>query len=185
MQKLSHKQIINLVILVVTTAVVLSTLFLKPRIEVDSFEKCISQKDSMLMLTYPGQCITKDGRKFVEPVQRGEPKEISTEPEMKRGYEDCVVQGNPVMESYPEQCAYPDGETFTREISLDEMTEPGAPLDEMTYEDTFTCPANGWVNCMPTVSDDESSAPMERAMCTPEYEAWAQANCPGFEGFAY
>lgn len=31
-------------------------------------------------------------------------------------FEDCVEEGNPVMESYPEQCRTKDGRTFTRNI---------------------------------------------------------------------
>jgi hypothetical protein len=31
-------------------------------------------------------------------------------------FEECVAQGNPVMESYPRQCRTPDGKTFVEDI---------------------------------------------------------------------
>ncbi|MBN2042688.1 MAG: DUF333 domain-containing protein [Candidatus Aenigmarchaeota archaeon] len=30
-------------------------------------------------------------------------------------FEECVTEGNPVMESYPRQCSTPEGETFTED----------------------------------------------------------------------
>ncbi len=31
-------------------------------------------------------------------------------------FEECIAEGNPVMESYPRQCSAPDGTTFTEEL---------------------------------------------------------------------
>lgn len=42
----------------------------------------------------------------------------------------------------------------------------------------WQCPADGWINCMPSV-------PAERAhLCSGEYHEWIAANCPGVQ-FAY
>ena len=36
---------------------------------------------------------------------------------MINSFEDCVADGNPVMESYPRQCRTEDGKHFVEEIS--------------------------------------------------------------------
>jgi hypothetical protein len=41
-----------------------------------------------------------------------------------------------------------------------------------------TCPATGWVDCMPGPGASKSQ-------CQKEYLAWAQASCPDFQGVAY
>jgi len=43
---------------------------------------------------------------------------------------------------------------------------------------SFTCPANGWVNCMPV------RAPEAQRQCTPEAIKWFETNCPNFQGVA-
>ena len=40
-------------------------------------------------------------------------------------FDECVAQGNPVMESFPPQCITPDGITFTQE-----MDEEPPPVNE-------------------------------------------------------
>ncbi len=187
----SHKQIINLVIVVVPITVVLCTLFVRPRFEVNSFDDCVAKKDSMMMLTYPGQCITKDGKKFIQPVDTGlMPEPIPSElptgnnempGEAMRNYEDCIEQEDSViLESYPEQCVYSDGETVMNDSVTLDYPEP-----EDNFDDIFTCPATGWVDCMPFVTEDQEINTMMRAECTPEFEEWAYENCPNFEGIAY
>ncbi len=42
----------------------------------------------------------------------------------------------------------------------------------------YTCPPNGWINCMPGPG-------MPTAQCSQAAIAWAQQNCPGFQGVAY
>ena len=37
-------------------------------------------------------------------------------------FEECVAQGNPIMESYPEQCAH-EGVVYTRELSPEEVVD--------------------------------------------------------------
>ena len=41
----------------------------------------------------------------------------------------------------------------------------------------FTCPANGWVDCMP------GPGPAKKG-CTPQAMDWYKANCPNFQGGA-
>ena len=44
--------------------------------------------------------------------------------------------------------------------------------------ESFTCPANGWANCMPMLSEEGKRA------CSVEAMAWYKANCPNFQGIA-
>ncbi len=48
-------------------------------------------------------------------------------------FEECIKEGNPVMESYPRQCRTPDGTLFIEEISEDNL--PSKPSQE---KDTFS-----------------------------------------------
>lgn len=43
----------------------------------------------------------------------------------------------------------------------------------------YTCPVNGWQNCMPILSEEGKRA------CSPEAFDWYEANCPNFQGGAY
>ena len=43
----------------------------------------------------------------------------------------------------------------------------------------YTCPANGYVDCMPVLT------PEKQATCSAEAMAWYKANCPNFKGGAY
>ena len=45
-------------------------------------------------------------------------------------------------------------------------------------ETKYTCPQNGWENCMPILSEEGKLA------CSKEAEAWYKANCPNFKGLA-
>jgi hypothetical protein len=45
-------------------------------------------------------------------------------------------------------------------------------------QNTYTCPINGWVSCMPILTDEAKKA------CTPEAIDWYKANCPNFQGVA-
>ncbi len=47
-----------------------------------------------------------------------------------------------------------------------------------SYTATYTCPANGWQDCMPILSEEGKRACSEEAM------TWYKANCPDFQGAA-
>ena len=51
----------------------------------------------------------------------------------------------------------------------DAATEPAPP------QQSFVCPADGYLNCMPIVP------PERQAMCTGEYRMWIVHNCPNVE----
>ena len=48
--------------------------------------------------------------------------------------------------------------------------------------EAFTCPASGWVDCMPSTNSNKFSG--SRSLCTDEYLNWALKNCEGFKGAA-
>jgi hypothetical protein len=54
----------------------------------------------------------------------------------------------------------------------------GACLKEETSP-SFICPKNGWINCMPIVTDEA------KKNCSKEAVEWYKSNCPNFEGVAY
>ncbi|KKR03084.1 MAG: hypothetical protein UU25_C0007G0003 [Microgenomates group bacterium GW2011_GWB1_40_9] len=47
-----------------------------------------------------------------------------------------------------------------------------------TSPNTFICPVNGWVTCMPMLSEEAKQG------CTSEAIAWYKKNCPNFQGVA-
>ncbi|HLD25360.1 MAG TPA: hypothetical protein VJB96_05590 [Patescibacteria group bacterium] len=51
---------------------------------------------------------------------------------------------------------------------------PGVTCTETTY----TCPENGWENCMPILTKEAQK------QCSKEAIAWKKKNCPGFQGAA-
>lgn len=60
-------------------------------------------------------------------------------------------------------------------------TEPTAtPSATITaIEAMYQCPENGWVNCMPILTEKAKKA------CSKEAVLWYKSNCPKFEGLAY
>ena len=42
----------------------------------------------------------------------------------------------------------------------------------------YICPANGWINCMPILSEEGKKA------CSQEAVKWYKENCPDFKGVA-
>jgi hypothetical protein len=53
-------------------------------------------------------------------------------------------------------------------------------LDQPTISpsSSYTCPASGWVDCMPILDEAKKKA------CSPEAMTWYKANCPNFQGGA-
>ncbi|HSV94825.1 MAG TPA: hypothetical protein VLH94_02550 [Spirochaetia bacterium] len=54
--------------------------------------------------------------------------------------------------------------------------KPG--VECVTGATTYTCPSNGWVDCMPVLDEAKKIA------CSTEAMAWYKANCPEFQGAA-
>lgn len=54
-------------------------------------------------------------------------------------------------------------------------TPSASPKSKTT---SYSCPANGWVNCMPILTPEAQKA------CSAEAVSWYQTNCPNFQGIA-
>lgn len=52
------------------------------------------------------------------------------------------------------------------------------PTSKTNNKINYSCPKNGWVNCMPILTDEA------KKLCQPEAINWYIANCPGFKGIA-
>ncbi len=61
------------------------------------------------------------------------------------------------------------------QLILSTFTFEGASPTPAT---TFTCPPNGYVDCMPVIT------PEKEAACSPAAIAWYKSRCPGFKGGA-
>lgn len=80
---MKSKQIGIIILVVVILCIVcscLSFLLAWPRIEsgiryqaITDYYECAADKDSMILESYPEQCVTGDGRRFVNPDQKVEP----------------------------------------------------------------------------------------------------------------
>ncbi len=75
---------------------------------------------------------------------------------------------------------------YQRQEPIFPSYQPQAPIPTPRYispmptsiNQSYTCPASEWVDCMPIV-------PQERAyQCQAPYLQWAKTNCPGFQGAA-
>lgn len=69
--------------------------------------------------------------------------------------------------------------TFNQILSTLTFVDQVTPLPTKAPSTGYTCPANGWVDCMPILTPEAQKA------CTQEAMAWYKANCPNFQGGAY
>lgn len=60
-----------------------------------------------------------------------------------------------------------------------DMCPRATPTPTPYGKTSYTCPANGWVDCMPKIAPDRSDD------CSKEAMAWYKANCENFHGGAY
>jgi len=55
----------------------------------------------------------------------------------------------------------------------------GMCIKTIEIKSTYICPENGWVNCMPMLTEKG------KKNCSSEAIEWYKANCPNFKGAAY
>ena len=72
----------------------------------------------------------------------------------------------------PFEIPYDQTEVYEKYQSILDSFEPISSTSE------FTCPQNGWQDCMPILNEEGKLA------CSSEAMAWYKANCPGFQGAA-
>ena len=90
---------------------------------------------------------------------------LSKQTVLVNSFEECIkIPGVTLQTIYPATCTTPDGKSFTQAIT----TIPSSSK--------YTCPANGWVDCMP--------GPSPKPQCSASALAWYKANCPDFKGAA-
>lgn len=70
----------------------------------------------------------------------------------------------------------PDGSSVGRSGPNCDFTP--CPNSNIKSKPNYSCPKNGWVNCMPILTDEA------KKLCQPEAINWYIANCPGFKGMA-
>lgn len=59
--------------------------------------------------------------------------------------------------------------------ALNTEAPPNEPAPAQQSQQSYVCPADGYLNCMPIVP------PERQAMCSGDYREWITANCPNVE----
>lgn len=201
----------------------------KQQAAISTFEECIKASGSMVQASYPATCVTRDGRRFPQPLTEEEKQNLlpPVGPQIygiqlteccscptlidssQIGQNDWVTyeQGKDYASQRPTVCSTPNIGICAPCPPL----ETGKPL-ECTYKGKvynsgesvpsgdncntcscnngqvactlmacspttgYTCPANGWVDCMP--------GPDPKPQCSSDAMAWYKANCLDFKGGA-
>lgn len=66
----------------------------------------------------------------------------------------------------------------TGSVNNSSKITPIPTLSKIKNKTDYSCPENGWVNCMPILTGEA------KKLCQPEAINWYIANCPGFKGIA-
>lgn len=92
---------IGIVLVIIFFVILVIGIFVKKQaaFAVDSYEKCLKVKGAQMLLTYPSQCVTPDGKSFTQPLSEEEKKNLlppvdseeKTWEEAKEDFEDCEV----------------------------------------------------------------------------------------------
>lgn len=177
--------------------------------EVTSYEACLKAKGSTLQESYPATCVTRDGKRFTQPIDPTDTNPIYFDPLSCNTDADCTVGiqsdaccscpkainaseiGKNGWMEYGTNEKQPNTktcETFAACKPCDKPSEPVCRNNLCTFSaaatptatpNAFTCPKNEWVDCMP--GPDNAGIKFE---CTQDYLTWAKANCPNFKGAA-
>lgn len=178
---------------------------------VTSFDECIKAKGSITQESYPATCITRDGKRFIQPVNPSEEiNPIYFDPFSCNTDSDCAIGIQPDeccacpaainksqiakdgWKSYESGYTSPDTASSCQTFAA---CAPCEPVSVPTCQDnmcTFTTtssptgkPAKNY-KCPKTAWVDCMPGPNEgiKQECTSEFLTWAKANCSGFEGAA-
>jgi hypothetical protein len=219
----------------------------KQNAAVTTYASCIAAPGSVTQTSYPAVCVTRDGKRFPQPLTDEEQKSLLPPVEQEVfgiqltqccscptliktsqiGANGWVAyeQGKDYTADRPSTCSQPNigvcapcsqptsttllcdqlcsatGIPYTCKSGLSclgvtqkqsdansgqgfglqmKCRNPECPNDTSclckTPIVTFTCPANGWVDCMP--------GPNPKPQCSSTAMAWYKANCPNFKGGA-
>lgn len=75
----------------------------------------------------------------------------ATDQAVVTSFEECVAEGNPVMDSYPQQCRSADGQLFVAEIDEELLPPEGVDVEEgiACTMDAMECPDGSFVGRVP------------------------------------
>lgn len=96
---------------------------------VNSFDDC-QKAGYPVGESYPAQCWTPDGKRFVQELSDEEKKKL-VPPNQINSFEDCQKAGYPVTKSYPSTCSTPEGKRFLQELSEEEKEGLKPPKDNL------------------------------------------------------
>jgi hypothetical protein len=160
----------------------------KQQAAITTFEECTKASGNMIQTIYPATCVTRDGRRFTQPLTDEEQQNLLP-PVDNQNFLSCNQPCN--VADLPYECQaglaclgitkersllYP-GQGVTNEVVC--RNPQCQDKTNCICEDsgsTYTCPANGWVDCLP--------GPDPKPECSSSAMSWYKANCPNFKGAA-
>ncbi len=145
------------------------------------FETCAQHPGSKLLETYPAQCVTDDGVRWIQEIMVEEPPTLMPTGDDPRPLIDDqeLSVGWYWGDSTQKKTGTPEDWVYEEAGRSSCWHQPNTKCIAVIPGDAgHTCPQNNWVNCMP--GPDQGI----KFECTSEYLDWATANCPGFEGAA-
>lgn len=101
-----------------------------------------------------------------------------------KSYEECLVaKGSQLLLMYPGVCVTKDGKRFTEAVTP--SPTPISYKDDEDNHGVWSCPPTEYINCMPTLPEEDFPCIDCIDVCSENYLNWARNNCPGFKGAAY
>ena len=142
---------------------------LKQQTSITTFEECVKASGNMIQTIYPATCVTKDGRRFTQPITEEQQNQLPPDDT------ENIVEGES-----GQFCGGIAGKTcpegYMCKLDGDYPDAGGICVQTVKTKTKYTCPANGWVDCMP--------GPDAKPECSTEAMTWYKANCPDFKGGA-
>lgn len=168
----------------------------KQQAAITTFEACTKTSGSMVQTSYPATCVTRDGRRFTQPLTDEEQQNLLP-PVDTSNFLSCNQPCNVADLPYEcqaglacigitkEQSAINSGQGVTSDVvcrnpqcqdKINCICDSSTIAPPIPSTNTYTCPVNGWVDCMP--------GPDAKPQCSSDAMAWYKANCPDFKGGA-
>lgn len=179
---------------------------------VSSYEECTTSRGSIIQESYPATCITRDGKRFIQPIDGSDTNPIYTDPTSCTTDADCTIGiqsdgccmcpkainvrqvGNDGWTKYGSTQKPSEKtrtcETFAACAPCESPTSPPVCRNnQCTFNaDTFSTPQPGSEYiCPATEWVDCMPGPDSAGIkfeCTDTFLSWAQENCPNFKGAA-
>lgn len=176
---------------------------------VTTYDGCTKATGSLIQESYPATCVTRDGKRFTQPIQDDginpiyhDPLSCSTDSDCTTGIQtggccSCprTVHKSQIgvdnWESYTLGKDYSGKSTCKTFAACKPCATPSTPRchnNQCVFESDisptppiaeYTCPTSEWIDCMP---GPDRGLKLE---CATKFLTWAKANCPDFQGAAY